>query len=146
MKPVLNAQQLDQLLTRAGWLDPAAKALWGNMTVSGMLFHCTLVNNRILAEKTARKPTLKQRLLKPVVYLMTKLPQGVKTGNELLASEPDALDFEHELAAFKLAATRFAQQQDAIQAAHPIFGPLNTWEWRRFAWLHLDHHLRQFSV
>jgi hypothetical protein len=28
---------------------------------------------------------------------------------------------------------------------HPYFGPLTQDEWMRWAWLHTDHHLRQFG-
>ena len=29
---------------------------------------------------------------------------------------------------------------------HPIFGPMSLAAWLRWAYLHLDHHLRQFGV
>ena len=29
---------------------------------------------------------------------------------------------------------------------HPLFGALNDSEWKRWAYLHTDHHLRQFSA
>lgn len=28
---------------------------------------------------------------------------------------------------------------------HPYFGPISHIEWMRWAWLHTDHHLRQFG-
>jgi hypothetical protein len=28
---------------------------------------------------------------------------------------------------------------------HPIFGPMSRSAWLRWAYLHMDHHLRQFS-
>jgi hypothetical protein len=31
-------------------------------------------------------------------------------------------------------------------AAHAMFGQLSTSEWMRHAYLHLDHHLRQFGA
>ncbi len=31
-------------------------------------------------------------------------------------------------------------------SAHPFFGPLSGKEWRIWAYLHADHHLRQFGV
>ena len=41
---------------------------------------------------------------------------------------------------------RFASQTERDVHPHPIFGPLTTWEWQRWGWLHADHHLRQFGV
>ena len=29
---------------------------------------------------------------------------------------------------------------------HPIFGPLSDTAWMRWAYLHMDHHFRQFGV
>ena len=41
---------------------------------------------------------------------------------------------------------RFASKTERDVHPHPIFGPLTTWEWQRWGWLHADHHLRQFGV
>ena len=29
---------------------------------------------------------------------------------------------------------------------HPMFGAMTEWEWARWAYLHMDRHLRQFEV
>ena len=146
MKKLLDAPQLQPFLNRANQLSPTSKPQWGNLTVSGMLYHCTLVTNKIMAARSSRKPTLKERLLKPGLYLIPKLPQGIKTGDDLLAQEPDQLNFEEELSAYVDTISRFVRQQEPMGGVHPVFGPLNTQDWRRFVWLHLDHHLRQFGV
>ena len=146
MRPLLDEPHLPAIITRAQGLEPDAPPRWGGLTVSGMLYHCTLVHEQILAARTTRPPTVKERLLKLVLLTMTRLPRGVRTGPALLAPAPDQLNFEQERAAFLAAATRFAQHPGPLLAAHPFLGLLNAREWRRFAWLHLDHHLRQFGV
>jgi hypothetical protein len=30
--------------------------------------------------------------------------------------------------------------------AHPIFGKMSETDWMRWAYLHVDHHLRQFGL
>ena len=35
---------------------------------------------------------------------------------------------------------------DCSRPPHPIFGPLSHAAWLRWAWLHTDHHLRQFGA
>ena len=34
----------------------------------------------------------------------------------------------------------------ALEASHPVFGPLTHQQWGIFVWRHVDHHLRQFGV
>ena len=35
---------------------------------------------------------------------------------------------------------------DQFCPTHPIFGRMTARHWRRWAYLHMDHHLRQFGV
>jgi hypothetical protein len=111
-----------------------------------MLYHCTLINGQILAPKPQpRGLTFKERLLRPVFYLLPKLPKGVQTGKAFIPPPDDGLQFTTGLADYAQTLRRFKTSGD-IQGLHPVFGPLNTLEWRRFVYLHTDHHLRQFGV
>ena len=35
---------------------------------------------------------------------------------------------------------------EALVDRHPVLGPMTRANWMRWAWLHTDHHLRQFGV
>ena len=57
---------------------------------------------------------------------------------------PDLHNVEMDLVA---AVERFtAANGEADWPAHPIFGPLTRRAWMRWGYLHVDHHLRQFSA
>jgi hypothetical protein len=54
-----------------------------------------------------------------------------------------AADFDELVTRVKRAAAAGASLQCA---PHPIFGPMSNSSWLRWAYRHLDHHLRQFGA
>ncbi len=54
--------------------------------------------------------------------------------------------FANDQAKVLASLTRCFDHPSWASRAHPIVGPLTQWEWSRWAWLHTDHHLRQFSA
>jgi hypothetical protein len=48
--------------------------------------------------------------------------------------------------AVRRARGRMTPHQIAFSTPHPILGPLSQSEWHRWAFLHTDHHLRQFGL
>lgn len=145
MKDKLTSYIIDSIVTRANNLSPTAQPLWGTMSVNAMLFHCSLINNQILNQTKTIKTVFKHRLMKPVFYALKKMPKGIKTGSKYLPPQADALIFQNELSNYIATMNRF-KNSGKIVGTHPMFGPLNTNEWRKFVWLHMDHHLRQFGV
>jgi hypothetical protein len=83
------------------------------------------------------------------LYAPMPWPRGMKTrpetDQELGGTPPD--EFERDVKQLELARDRFANSL-AIVAARPhfLFGKLSEGEWARWAYLHLDHHLRQFGL
>ncbi len=147
-KTLLNEKNANLLLLRAKALSSDSTGSWGSMSVTDMLYHCNTINNAILqGKKTGQKPTLKQRLLKILALrLLRQFPKGVNTNPKFLRSENDQIAFSEEQKRFAETLLRFANYTDDITGKHPLFGSLNTKEWRRFVWMHTDHHLRQFGV
>jgi hypothetical protein len=41
---------------------------------------------------------------------------------------------------------RFAAHPSLEREPHPVFGPMTRVDWLRWGYLHVDHHLRQFSA
>jgi hypothetical protein len=81
------------------------------------------------------------------LYLPLRWPPGILTrpelDQELGGTKP--VDFDADVATLKsmlqiTAATRFTCP------VHPIFGRMSETEWLRWAYLHMDHHLRQFGT
>ncbi len=41
---------------------------------------------------------------------------------------------------------RFGLPFVTLMPEHPMLGPMTRWEWMRWGFLHIDHHLRQFGL
>jgi len=92
-----------------------------------------------------RRPSRVTRLL--VLYLPIRWPRNIKTGADpasaLLA--PEAFEADRSRAITTLMELAKAPA-DALVSDHPIFGPMTRTDWHRWAFLHVDHHLRQFGL
>ena len=118
------------------------------MTVNEMLFHCRKVNIEILqATQENNAPTVKQKIMKTMgLHLMKGFPKGIKTGSKYLPELMDNIDFKKVQSELIDSIRKVSNYNHPIYGKHPFFGSLNTKEWRRFIWKHMDHHLRQFNV
>jgi hypothetical protein len=77
-----------------------------------------------------------------------KWPKGVPTRPEIdqEISGTAPAEFEADLHALLALTKEFARTPRSFTfAAHPIFGNMNEAEWMRWAYLHADHHIRQFN-
>ena len=142
----MNATTAAALVRRFSALAPTATALWGNMSVEEMLYHCAVVNSAIISSKPSGKaPTLKQRVLKfMVLRVVQRLPQGAPTNPLFLRQGAQVLDFETEKQRLLGSIAEFADYSGPLLGTHPVFGTLTTEEWRTFVLIHLKHHLKQF--
>jgi hypothetical protein len=89
------------------------------------------------------------RLIKcAALYTPMQWPHGVKTRPELeqgVGGTPPA-EFEADRNALLQTIEEFLQQPRAFQfRPHPMFGAMSEKDWMRWAYLHCDHHLRQFG-
>ena len=56
-------------------------------------------------------------------------------------------EFDADMLQLTAIISRFARSNRDFQfGVHPIFGALSDWEWMRWGFLHVDHHLRQFGL
>jgi hypothetical protein len=85
-----------------------------------------------------------------VLYLPVPWPKGVATSPELLqqgGGGTPPTDFAADLADLVARVERFPSKDYALDGCvHPMFGRMSRSAWLRWAYLHLDHHLRQFGV
>jgi Protein of unknown function (DUF1569) len=143
-----------ELLARLARLRPDTQRRWGKMTAHQMVCHCTDAFRNLLGERptgpTKRSGPIRARLLKWVaLYAPVQWPQGIQTraeaDQELGGTRP--VDFDRDVASLEQASERFAGNIAAVAVRpHFMFGKLNEREWARWAYLHLDHHLRQFGL
>ena len=149
----LLSNSTDRLALRARVmaLTPDSQRQWGRMTVNQML--CTL-NDSYLAMMDGRSVGSRVSFFNRTVVRWVAIhsgmtwPKGVKTmpAVDQLQGGTPPVGFEADRATLLASMERFASQTERDVHPHPIFGPLTTWEWQRWGWLHADHHLRQFGV
>jgi hypothetical protein len=76
-------------------------------------------------------------------------PKGFKTVPELdqQAEGTPPEEFDKNMPELQNLVDRFTHQLREFQwQPHPQFGYMSDREWMRLAYLHMDHHLRQFRV
>jgi hypothetical protein len=82
------------------------------------------------------------------LYLPLRWPPGIRTmpevDQELGGTRP--AEFAADLANLEAQMERFTRPDQRFAAAHPIFGRMSDRAWLRWAYLHMDHHLRQFGA
>lgn len=124
------------------------------MTAHGAVCHLTDAFRNLLDERpTARgAPPGRARgtVMKWVaLYAPVPWPHGMRTRPEAdqeRGGTPPA-DFARDVAALHAACDRFlAARATVARRPHYLFGALTEAEWARWAYLHMDHHLRQFGL
>jgi hypothetical protein len=83
------------------------------------------------------------------IYLPLPWPTGILTRPEIDQQIGGTCpgDFTADVAALETSLQALARDRKTITwPAHPIFGPMSESAWMRWAYLHTDHHLRQFGA
>lgn len=150
MKNLANDVVLDELVTRLQHLTPSHAAVWGTMNGQQMARHLgdaseAVLKRRPFASKSRGKPSPLRKFL--LLHVLRQMPRGIKAGADPAGAAVDPTDFAADLArAVTLLRELAAASPEALVAAHPVLGPMSRANWMRWAYLHTDHHLRQFGV
>jgi hypothetical protein len=72
------------------------------------------------------------------------IPTSVATDQERGGTRP--VEFAADLAEVVALFERFAREAGLERRPHTVFGAMTAADWQRWAWLHTDHHLRQFGA
>ncbi len=82
------------------------------------------------------------------LYVPVPWPKGLRTLAQIDQARDGTRpsDFEQDRAELARFVERVAAGELPTEVEHPYLGRLSAWEWRRWAYLHVDHHLRQFGV
>jgi len=152
MKTMACPRDKAEIMRRLKMVQPDCARRWGRMTAHQMVCHLADAFRMVTHQKTASPATgvLQSTVVKWVVlYLPFPWPSGVPTRPEMdqEAGGTPPGDFAADLAALEALVdiiTPPASQRD--WPAHPIFGRMSEAAWLRWAYLHVDHHLRQFGL
>ena len=146
---------LHVVVQRLRSVQPDANRPWGRMSVGGMLCHLNDAFVGVLSLRASEAAAGNQRgslagqlLLRPfALHVSIRWPHRIPTppeADQLIGGTPPAefIDDKERL----ICSVQLFAGTDMGGVAHPIFGRLSQWEWMRWGWLHVDHHLRQFSA
>jgi hypothetical protein len=125
---------------------------WGRMTPHQAICHLNDAFKLALNERPIADAVVP---LKPVVkFIALQLPLRWPRGR--IRTLPEAEqgiggtppgDFEQDRGELLALMARFCSAAaEQYCPKHPVFGPMTATQWRRWAYLHMDHHLRQFGV
>ena len=142
MKNLGDREVRDALKARIAALTAEDRRLWGFMDVQEMVRHARaafpewgLVEYDAGPEAPARKArALGAEARWPMIVREDARPEVAG----------DAVLFEGEKARLLEELERFVADAGA-RLGHPTFGAMTEDEWLRLAYLHTDHHLRQFG-
>jgi len=149
MKTIGDAAVLATLASRLARLTPARERLWGSISAHQMVSHLGDASEAALGRRpfspAIRPPS---RLLKVVALsLPLRWPRGVKSGADPAAKVLPPEQFPADLERAQRALQELANAPDSgVADRHPGFGAMSAADWRRWAFLHTDHHLRQFGL
>ena len=152
MHLITNAADCSSLLARLERLTPDASRRWGTLTAPEMLRHLIDSFQAVTGARvaSARESWTSRVILKFLaLYVPLPWPKGFPTRPELDprrgGSRPG--DFTRDRAELAEWIRRVgATPQSVTWVRHPGFGQLSEWEWARWGYLHVDHHLRQFGL
>jgi hypothetical protein len=133
-------------------MRPESARRWGQMSAHQMICHlsdsCRMATGEKLVSDASSR--LQRTLVKWIaLYLPLRWPPGIPTRPEIdqrfTGTRPAdfAADVAELEALLELLSTR-AKESD--WPVHPIFGRMSRAAWLRWAYRHMDHHLRQFGA
>jgi hypothetical protein len=151
VKTVADPDVVTDLVARLRRLRPDSERRWGTLTAPEMLCHLADCSSSVLKGGTRPQARKGRPLLKWVaLYAPVPWPKGkIRTRPEV---DPQAkgtrpLDFEQDRArAIDGVQQLGAAPADTFPPSHFMFGPMGAGDWRRWGYLHTDHHLRQFGL
>ena len=141
-----------EILRRLKAVRPDSARRWGQMSAHQMICHLSDACRMALSEKrvSPAKGGLNRSLVKwAALYLPLKWPAGIETRPEIdqRCDGTSPAEFSGDVAQLAVLLERVAaRRRDADWPEHPIFGRMSHASWMRWAYLHADHHLRQFDA
>jgi hypothetical protein len=152
MKTLARSDCTAELIRRLQSLRPDSERRWGRMNVHQMVCHLGDACRMALGRKHVSDDTglLKRTLIKWLaLYVPLRWRPGIVTRPEIdqQVSGTSPSDFAADIEeAGSLLKAIAARGLSGPWPDHPVFGRMSAADWLRWAYLHTDHHLRQFGV
>ncbi|MBT8489115.1 MAG: hypothetical protein KJO65_09865 [Gemmatimonadetes bacterium] len=152
MKTVADPIILSDLVERLGAVGPESTRRWGSLTAHEMLCHLGDATAMVLGTRPRKDtpPLRTRRLLKWIgLWSPIRWPRGwaANPAHDPKADGTKPTEFETDLARAIEGLRGVASASDAeLTPVHGVFGRMSHRDWKRCAYKHTDHHLRQFGV
>ncbi len=149
-KTMARAQDKEEIVRRLRTIRADSGRRWGRMSAHQMICH---LSDSFLAVTGQRDISPASGLLQSTVikwialYAPLKWPQGVPTrpevDQEVGGTKPS--HFAADVTQLEMLVELITTRKGCFGPTHPIFGDMSDTDWMRWAYLHMDHHLRQFG-
>lgn len=152
MKTMARPRDTAELLRRVRTVHAGSVARWGRMSAHQMVCHLADACRMAMGRKAvSRSTSLLQRTVVKWVALYAPLPwpPGVLTRPEIdqECGGTAPVDFAADVRDLEILVELIAAQPACLDGqVHPIFGRMSRTAWLRWAYVHMDHHLRQFGA
>ena len=151
MRTLAREREQAEILRRLKTVGPGSTRRWGRMSPHQMICHLSDSFLAVTGRKAMSMATgpLQRTVIKWfALYLPLPWPPGYPTRPEIdqtIGGTPPR-DFATDAALLASLVIQFTADTSAVaEYQHPVFGPMSKSEWLRWAYLHMDHHLRQFG-
>ncbi len=137
------------IVQRINYLTPQGKRRWGKMNLPQMLQHCAIQLKLALGNLPGTKPEstflFRTAVVRWLSLYIIPWPKGFETPSvmNMLTNNMSVESLDIEKAQLLDLLQQIIQKQSL--ARHPFYGLLSKKDWGRLIWVHLDHHLKQFS-
>jgi Protein of unknown function (DUF1569) len=150
MKTLLNIPDRNEVLDRLTGVRPESQRRWGSMSAHQMICHLSDSFRAALGEKQISQSAtfFKRTIYKwAALWLPFRWPHGIKTRPEMDQHQGGTppTPFATDLEKLRILLGRFCNSEGEF-APHATLGQMSRTERMRHAYLHMDHHLRQFGV
>lgn len=148
MKTLGDPAVLAALTGRLSRLTPDRERLWGSISAHQMVSHLGDASEAALGRRPFSPATRPEsRWMKFVALaLPMRWPRGIKSGADPAAKVLTVEEFPADLDRAVRTLQELATAETGVADRHPIFGAMSLADWHRWAFLHTDHHLRQFGL
>ena len=152
MKNLARPGDKAEVLRRLRSLHPESTRRWGRMSAPQMICHLSDAFRVAMGQMPVSRVDgpLQRTIVKWLaLYVPVSWPSGIATRPEIdqqvQGTRPG--DFASDVAELEaLVALVSAEPRSFQWDAHPVFGRMSDAAWMRWAYLHMDHHLRQFGA
>lgn len=151
MRTVFRPDLHAELVARLGTLRLDAPRRWGRMTAHQAVCHLSDSFKGILQDRpiTGRRVGVRRRIQRIVAFtLPVPWPKGFATSREVDAEKDGTrpASFAADVAELESLLRRFVASDGRGLEPHYAWGAMSRGEWGRYAYRHVDHHLRQFGA